>query len=383
MSVLQPDVGRHSKVAVIGLGIGLFAVAYVGLTYFMETSDRPSRIAPIAEHKHGAASEETEHYAQVLEKYNKQNATSAEKDGRTYISVLSGRTEAPPEPPAPPPAPRLAPPQPLPPPAPRVDAKRAERIAEQTEALMANWTAKPHGNARTSEDAASYAASLRSSPPPRPDAAPGSTATSKQASGYALIPAVLETDIDTDQNSVVSAYIPNGEYAGARAYAMGYALRADGVDMTFTVMQWKGRSYKIAAKAIDRHSMRSVLSGEVNHRYVSRILLPALAHGIGRTGALFANASSRNIITPEGGVIQTYPETPSGRNIAGTIVGGAGEQAGTVLADDAAQMPVKQVTIPKGTTIGIQFIGPVIETHEERQLNDPGTSDAPANGTSD
>lgn len=37
-----------------------------------------------------------------------------------------------------------------------------------------------------------------------------------------------------------------------------------------------------------------------------------------------------------------------------------GQQAGKVLANDAANMPQKQVIRPMGSTIGIQFIGPVM-----------------------
>ncbi|MNJ49454.1 hypothetical protein D3C77_446840 [compost metagenome] len=181
---------------------------------------------------------------------------------------------------------------------------------------------------------------------------------------FIRIPALLATDLDTDENSVVFAVVPSGPYQGLTVIAQGYKRINESIDMTFTVMKWRGRSYNITAKAIDQNSLRSALSGEVNNRYFTRIILPAIAAGIGRTGQLYEQSSSQNIITPQGGVIQTYPSTPDGKAVAGTMIGGIGEAAGRVLAQDAAQIPTKQVLIPKNETIGIQFMAPVLSTDD-------------------
>jgi len=106
-------------------------------------------------------------------------------------------------------------------------------------------------------------------------------------------------------------------------------------------------------------SSRTALSGDVHHHYFARIVLPALANGIGNTAQMFATAGAQNIVTSQGGVISTNPTTPSVRNIAGTFVGGAGQSAGQVLSQEAAQIPVKQTIVPKDEMIGIQFIGSV------------------------
>jgi intracellular multiplication protein IcmE len=171
---------------------------------------------------------------------------------------------------------------------------------------------------------------------------------------------------------MVRADIPSGKYAGAQVYAMGYKRISNSVDLTFTFMKWKSHAYKITAKAVDPLTMRTALSGEVNNRYFSRIIIPAIAGGIGRTGQLYEQANAQNIITPQGQVIQTYPSTPNSAAVIGTIIGGIGSQAGQVLANDAANMPVKQILISKGQTIGIQFIGPVLVNDEvAATLNEP------------
>ena len=63
-------------------------------------------------------------------------------------------------------------------------------------------------------------------------------------------------------------------------------------------------------------------------------------------------------------MIQTYPDNPQWRQVTGTVVGGIGRHAGNVLANDAANLPVKQVLVERGTTIGIQFIGPVLASDD-------------------
>lgn len=163
---------------------------------------------------------------------------------------------------------------------------------------------------------------------------------------------------------MVEAGVPSGEFAGATVYSMGYKRINDSVDMTFTFMKWKNRTYRINAKSIDKSTMRSSLSGEVNNRYFSRILLPALAMGLARTGQLFEQANTQTVTTPFGGQIQSRSGSPSGRTIAGAIAGGAADAAGQVLRTDAAELPAKQVLIPRNETIGIRFIAPVVSSDE-------------------
>ena len=108
-------------------------------------------------------------------------------------------------------------------------------------------------------------------------------------------------------------------------------------------------------------SLRAAVSSNVNNRWFSRIILPAVANGLGRTGQLYADSNSQMIIT-DGGNAYRSTGTPDGKAVAGTIIGGMGEQAGRVLADDAARLPVKQVTVDRNQLIGIQFVAPVYES---------------------
>lgn len=372
MNTMQTDVGRQTKILVIGGIAATAAAGYVLLTYFAAASAKQSSVGAIQVAR-GSETRETEHYGEVLGRYNRQNADAAAETGDTYLSVLSSKSQTVPDTASPQPR-QTHTPQPalaqLPPATPHpspqyppADPKQQERIAEQTQGLLANWAAVPHSAARVSQ-VADYAKSLvRTSAGESGTAAPA-LPQQRIVAAFALAPAILETDIDTDETSMVSAYIPSGPYADARVFAMGYKRLNETVDMTFTYMEWNGRAYKINAKAIDKDSMRSALSGEVNNRYLSRIFVPALAIGLGKAGQLYEQQNSQTIITPLGSVIQTQSGPPTGRAVAGAFVGGLAHQAGQVLTHDAAQMAIKQVLIPKNETIGVRFIEAVLTSSE-------------------
>lgn len=377
MSTVQSDVGRQSKVVIAGVVLGCLALGYVAMTWMSSNKGEQSKISALQTNGKGTPTKESEHYSQVLDRYNRQEAQSAEQKGQTYVSVLSSRTTNVPEAPAAqqPALPaqgdaRQQPAANVAQPTPQQEQQRTKEVSEQMQGLMANWLPVVHDKAMVATDAADYAASIRrvsvqsAVPGANGQGASVAAAKTKVVEDFALVPALLDTDIDTDENSMVTATIPSGQYAGAQVYGMGYKRLTNTVDMTFTFMKWQGHSYKITAKALDQDSMRTALSGEVNNRYFARIVLPAIALGIGQAGQLYQQASAQSIISPLGSVVQTYPSLPSAAAVGGTIIGGIANQAGRVLAADAANIPPKQVLIAKGATIGVQFIGPVMASDD-------------------
>ncbi|WP_245181618.1 hypothetical protein [Erwinia tracheiphila] len=81
----------------------------------------------------------------------------------------------------------------------------------------------------------------------------------------------------------------------------------------------------------------------VNNRYTTRILLPALAHGLGLGGQLYASANTQ-ILSNGYNTLEGRVGMPDGKAVAGTILGGAAQQAGQVVSQDAQKLPVKQVS---------------------------------------
>lgn len=369
---IQNQQGRQGKVVIVLIAIAVLAICYIAYSYAMSGKEEQGSHVSGMNNNRGTDSKESEHYSEVLNQYNNQQSAKAEQEKSTYLSVLSTNSSDV----------QAQQPQ-LPPPPPPVEVQYAQQpqqqyaqqqtvqeddsnpnLLKQVEGMVSTWSAKPHGEARVGK-VEGYVSTLENSGQYKVQNVNSSQAPAQKiVEDFALVPAILNTDLDTDENSVVTAIVPTGKYKGAILYAMGYRRVTNTIDMTFTAMQFKGRSYKVNAKPVDQHTNRTTLSGDVNNRYFTRIVIPALATGLGKAGQLYSQAASQNIITSNGAIVQTYPDTPDGKAVGGTIAGGMAEQAGRVLASDASQMPIKRVALRKGTTIGIQFLGPVLSSDD-------------------
>ncbi|WP_426575580.1 conjugal transfer protein TraO (plasmid) [Xenorhabdus stockiae] len=175
-------------------------------------------------------------------------------------------------------------------------------------------------------------------------------------------PGVIDTAVDSDNlNSIVSAHIPAGFLAGAKFTTKGVQLVGNGVEIHFTHMTLKGVEYQVDAYALQDDTLQSSVASEVNNRYFSRIILPAVASGIGNLGQLYKDQNKQIISTPNGTMTGSTGKV-DGEAVAGTIIGGIGEQAGQVIASDAARLPIKQVKVNKNQIIAIHFMKGVYES---------------------
>jgi len=378
MTKVQADIGRQGIVVAAVVVILVAAIGYLGYGYWQSHSAKPSDIAAVRVGGRGVDSKESDHYQQTLKRYNDKNADQAHLDGKTYLSVPSTRAvvvkpeEAAASAPTAPPA-TVAPPQQQPPAATeraayvQQNAEHSKLVDDQVHGMLMNWAASTPGIARVSKDAKEYVASMV--PAQQTQVASGKPPTGEGpveviVPGYVLAAAELRTNIDTDESSVTEAVIPSGPYAGAHLFAPSYKRLGNAADFTFDAMAWRGRTYKVMAKPVDLTTGRTALKGEVNNRYFSRILVPAIAVGLTKAGQLYQQSGTQSAVSPFGGVTVTAPESPSGKAVAGTIVGGIAQQTGTVLNQDAAAEPIKQVTVPSDSVIGIRFLAPVLSTDE-------------------
>jgi len=406
---LQSEVKRQYVLVAVAAVLLLLIVGYVAVTYMGSSSEAPSKLAPIKAVGKGAKSEETPQYQAALADWNHKHAADAQQSGKSYLSALSTTPE-----PVKAPAPVQAPATVTAPTAPAAPAQQvvvpppvapaampstanglptygvgARQLGKDevaaVRAILSSWSDSAIVPANTVQ-AERFAASLSTQSASGNAAANAADAAAAAALAVKIVPdyartyAVLETSLDTDENSIVTAYVPAGPFEGMRLFASGYKRLNNTVDLTFDAMVWQGHSYRVQAKPIDMDSQRSNLSGDVRHHYFARIVLPALASGLGETGKLFAEAGQQTVVTPQGGVITSSPTTPAARNIAGTFVGGIGQTSSQVLTQEAAQIPIKQVLVARGQTIGIQFIGPVLASDDIALAK--GAPQAPSAATS-
>jgi intracellular multiplication protein IcmE len=195
-----------------------------------------------------------------------------------------------------------------------------------------------------------------------PQTAAGEAGAPATVAAQVLIPAgsrpggVIETAVDSDNTrSQVLARIPSGPYAGATLLANGVQLAGDGVAINFNRMEWQGDTWNVDVWAAMPDTLQSSVASDVNNRYATRIILPAIASGLGLAGQLYASANTQ-ILSNGYDNIEARTGMPDAKAVAGTIVGGAAQQAGQVIASDAQRLPVKQVLVYRGQTVALLFM---------------------------
>jgi len=170
-------------------------------------------------------------------------------------------------------------------------------------------------------------------------------------------PGIIDIGVDSDNSTTpVLASVRTGPYAGAKFKAPdGAKLAGEGVVIHLTEMSWRGINYKVDAYALHDETLLANVATDVNHRYMSRIILPAFLAGVGGMGQMYSQANTQ-VVTNGFNTQTVRPGLPDGAAVAGAIAGGAASQAAKVLSDDAARVPPTQVDVTAGQVVAIQFM---------------------------
>lgn len=165
--------------------------------------------------------------------------------------------------------------------------------------------------------------------------------------------AVLDTSINSDEESPILATVVSGKLKGARVVGT-FALVAKKVVLNFNLMSapWLPTSVSMQAVAIDPNTARTALSHKVDNHYMQRY------------GALFASSflsGLSEVITSSGsstfqgnaGTTQTSPALSTGEKITAAL-GKVGEEYANTLGDTFTRAPT--VTVKQGTGFGLLFM---------------------------
>ncbi|EFO5308542.1 conjugal transfer protein TraO [Salmonella enterica] len=179
--------------------------------------------------------------------------------------------------------------------------------------------------------------------------------------GLTRYPGTIDTAIDSDNpESKVLAVIPAGKLEGATLAAPNVQLAGDGVIVNFKTLALNGMTCTIDAYAQDDETQRSSIASDVNHRYITRIILPALANGLGKVGQLYEDSNTQ-ILTTNSGTVTGRTGSPDSKAVAGVIAGGIGQQTAQVMTQDASRLPVTQANVDRRQVISILFMKPVTD----------------------
>ncbi|MFS9421455.1 conjugal transfer protein TraO [Citrobacter sp. C411] len=387
MSIEQDAASDGKKtLALIGVAVIIVAAAgYLGWGWMQQSAvpdsqynlNRVANNAPVS-------AQESRQYRELLKLSNQQGAQAAESEGNSFVASLSESQQTDDTPVIP----RVAPvPVTL---NTQVDPSQYEtgqqvglndeqkqQVTNLLTQLNARWQTSDmqlaaafgsegqDGQSPFSQWAQSVPGLVSSPPQPVTQGAAGTAATTATSRinipGLSRYPGTIDTAIDSDNpESKVIAVIPAGKLQGAQLAAPNVQLAGDGVIVNFKTLAFKGMTCTIDAYAQDDETQRSSIASDVNHRYVTRIILPALANGLGKVGQLYEDSNTQ-ILTTNSGTVTGRTGTPDSKAVAGVIAGGIGQQTAQVMTQDASRLPVTQVNVDRRQVVSILFMKPVTD----------------------
>lgn len=380
--------GKKTLTLVIVAIILVAAAAYLGWGWLHQSAapgsqynlNRVANNAPVT-------SQESRQYRELLRLSNQQGAAEAESEGNSFVASLSESrtgTDKPVTPPRPPSTGTVTPDVGNDTSSP--DSDQQDGLSDEQKQQINNlltelstrwktsdmqlatayggegqdgqspftrWAQSVPGLAPEAQNAAATA--LTSVP------APATTASQIRIPGLARYPGTIDTAIDSDNpESKVLASIPAGKLAGAVLAAQNVQLAGDGVIVNFRTLNFNGMTCTVDAYALNDENRRSSIASDVNHRYFTRIILPAIAGGIGKVGQLYEDSNTQ-ILSTDSGTITGRTGSPDGKAVAGVIAGGIGQQTAQVMTQDASRTPVTQVNVDRGQVVSILFMKPVTD----------------------
>lgn len=373
----EQDAGKSGKKLFSIIGFGALLVLTGGYWLVSWLMHDPAATAS-AVNLNGTASSsntttaESPRYRELLKASNDLGAEEAARNNTSFIASLPvglEATEPPPDklpvtPPASQPAPRT---QPEPASRTAESAAREQQASEQRKAQLEKLLARisaPQAGGEAPVLAASFGKTERPTPATTATGQSGQQAGS-QTSEQLLVPALtrasasMETAVDSDNTaSQVVAVIPAGRLAGARLHSASVKLAGNGVEVHFTRMSWNGMELNVNAYAQREDNLMSSVATDVNHRWGTHIVLPAILGGIGGLGGLYRDQNTQ--------IMQTDVTTITGRvgkpdagTVAGVILGGTAETGAEVIAQEVAREPFRQVTVKQNEVVSILFVDAV------------------------
>lgn len=174
--------------------------------------------------------------------------------------------------------------------------------------------------------------------------------------------AQLITEANSDVPGPILAQIVTGPLKGGRLIG-SFATTDRYLTLNFNAIVLDGVDYTAQGIAIDPDTTLPGVITEIDHRYFSRVILPAAAAFVtGLTSAIADSGKTTIVIRNSDGSSST---TTSGTNDSDQEVASGIAEAGEALADildETADKTEPMLRVAAGTPIGVLFINPVVDT---------------------
>lgn len=374
----EQDAGKSGKKLFSLIGFGALIVLTGGywlvswLTHDAAGTDSAVNLNGTASSS-TAPTTETPRYRELLKASNDAGADEAARTNSSFIASLPvglETTEPPPDklpekPPEVKPQIRTAKPAPAPR-TPESDAA-AQQVNEKRQAQLQKLLTRISAAQGAGEAPVLATAFVRTEGSARmADSAVSAEQTSaSQEEATVFVPALsrasayIETAVNSDNpNSQVVAVIPAGQWAGARLHSGSVKLVGDGVEIRFTRMSWRGMQLNVNAWGQSEKDLTSSVATEVNHRWGTHVVLPAILAGLGETGGLYKDANTQ-ILQTDVSTVTSRPGNPDAGTVAGVMLGGMAQSGADVITKEVTREPFRQVKVKQNEVVSILFVDAV------------------------
>lgn len=174
--------------------------------------------------------------------------------------------------------------------------------------------------------------------------------------------AQLLMEANSDIPGPILAQILSGPLAGGRAIGR-FEVRSDFLVMTFSLVSLRGKEYAINALALDPDTTLGGMATEVDHRYLSRVLLPAAGEFVSAFGQALSETNTTTTVS-DGAVLQDQAK----KGMKEALYSGLG-QAGQTMSEffkSEANKIQPLVRVAVGTPMGLFFLSPVTKSGENQ-----------------
>lgn len=170
----------------------------------------------------------------------------------------------------------------------------------------------------------------------------------------------LLVEANSDVPGPILVQILSGPFAGGRAIGT-FQVMGDYLVMAFKTITLKDKEYQIEAMALDPDTTLGGLATEVDHRYFTRVLLPAAGAFVAAFGRAMGETPTETTVS-DGTVVASQAK----KGTEEALYAGVGEMGQTVadFLRDEANNTKTLVRVAVGTPMGLFFLKSVKEAVE-------------------
>ena len=177
--------------------------------------------------------------------------------------------------------------------------------------------------------------------------------------------AQMLTEANSDVPGPILAQVLSGPLTGGRAIGH-FQVSDDYLVIEFNTITLKGKEYSVNALALDPDTTLGGMATEVDHRYFTRVILPAAGSFVSAFGDALSRPQTETIVT--NGAIVTLQAKQGMKDALYAGVGSVGNSVGRFLDEQGARTRTL-VRVAVGTPMGLFFLSSVRDN--EGQDNPP------------